>query len=157
MADRANRRWRVSLPDLAPAPLPTAELDAIASRGRPDAFTSTLIRTEDAYHYSHHGSIVLPAWRVIYQNDERTRLYVDPRTGELINYVDAGSREFRWWHLALHRFDFASGLRARPVWDIVVLPLMIGVTLLCLIGVWLGWKRLAHTFRRLGRRRRQAL
>jgi hypothetical protein len=151
MADKANRRWRVSLADLAPAPLSASDLDALGSRARKEPFTSALIRAEDAYHYAHHGTVVLPAWRVIYDNDEQTRLYFDPRTGELINFVDSGGRSFRWWHLALHRFDFAAGLRARPVWDVVVLPLMIGVTLLCFIGLWLGWKRLMHTFKRVGK------
>jgi hypothetical protein len=161
LRDRANRPRRVSLPSLAPSPLSLADLDAIAARARSEPFKSALIRSEDAYHFAHHGSVVLPAWRVIYRNDERTRLYFDPRSGELVNYVDTESREFRWWHLALHRFDFAAGLRERPVWDMVVLPLMIGVTLLCLIGLWLGWKRLAKTVKQgfgklLGRRTPQA-
>jgi hypothetical protein len=126
-----------------------SELEALASRARPGATASSgLIRTEDAYYYSHHSPVVLPAWRVIYTGRDRTRLYFDPDTGELVDYVDGPARSFRWWHSALHSFDFASALRLRPVWDIVVLPLMAGVTILCLIGLWLGIRRIDRTIKR---------
>ena len=109
-----------------------------------------LIARGDAYHYSHHSTpAVLPAWRVIYGDKDATRLYFDPRTGELIGFVDADSRAFRWWHLALHRLDF-SGLRERPLWDVVMLPLLAGVSLLCLLGAWMGAKRLTRRRRTKG-------
>ena len=76
-----------------------------------------------------------------YANADETRLYLDPRTGELIGYADAPSRAYRWWHYGLHRLDF-SGLNARPLWDILMLPLMAGISLLCLLGMWIGWRRL---------------
>ncbi len=153
VSEPGGLRWRASLPGLSPAPLRHAELDALAARARPGAAASSgLIRVEDAYHYSHHSSVVLPAWRVIYADGDRTRFYFDPRTGELVDYVDGPARSFRWWHSALHSFDFAPALRLRPVWDIVVLPLMAGVTILCLIGLWLGIRRVGRTIKRSGTR-----
>lgn len=148
LADRAGRRWRANLPDLSPAPLDHLELDGLAGRARDGTAFAGLLREPDAYYYAHKDEIVLPVWRVIYQDEDETRFYFDPQTGELVAFADAPSRAFRWWHLALHRFDFAEALRARPVWDIVVLPLMLGVTLLTLIGVWLGFVRLRKTFAR---------
>jgi hypothetical protein len=153
LSDSSARRWRASLPNLEPAPLRHSELDALAATARPGKeHAAGLIREEDAYYYGHHAEVALPAWRVIYAGKDRTRFYFDPRTGELVGYADAPLRAFRWWHSALHSFDFASTLRLRPVWDIVVLPLMLGVTLLCFIGVWLGWKRLSRAVKRFGRR-----
>jgi hypothetical protein len=106
-----------------------------------------LIRTGEAYHYSHHSTpALLPAWRVIYADADQTRLYFDPRTGELIDYVDAPARGFRWRHLALHRFDFA-GMDTRPLWDALLWLLMTGVSLVCLLGVWMGVRRLRPTAR----------
>jgi uncharacterized iron-regulated membrane protein len=105
--------------------------------------SAELITEGDAYHYSHHTDVVLPAYRVIYANADETRLYLDPRTGELVGYADAPARAYRWWHYGLHRLDFA-GLNARPLWDIVMLPLIAGISLLCGLGVWMGWRRVTR-------------
>ena len=59
------------------------------------------------------------------------------------------SRAYRWWHYGLHRLDFA-GLNARPIWDFVMLPLITGISLLCLLGVWMGVRRLRTTYKRKG-------
>lgn len=137
-------RRRAALPDLAPAPLDETELAALvraAKPGTPIASAGPIARP-DAYYYGHKEDVLLPAYRVIYADADQTRLYFDPATGELTGFADAPSRAFRWWHLGLHRLDFTPWLRGRPVWDIVTVPLMIGVSLLCLIGLWIGMRRL---------------
>lgn len=136
-------RSRASLPDLAPAPPTPTELAIKARIAKPGVALASEgpIAEGDAYHYSHHAAAILPAHRVIYANADRTRLYFDPRTGELIGYADAPSRAYRWWHYGLHRLDFA-GLNARPLWDLVMLPLIAGIALLCGLGAWMGGRRL---------------
>jgi len=136
-------RSRAALPGLEPAPPSVTELAIKARRARPGVplASESLIPEGDAYHYSHHTAAVLPAWRVIYGDKDATRLYFDPRTGELVGYADAPARAYRWWHYGLHRLDFA-GLNARPLWDAVMLPLLAGVSLLCALGAWMGWRRL---------------
>jgi len=137
-------RARAALPGLAPAAPDGAELAAMARAARPGTPIAMQgpIAEGDAYHFGHHSTpALLPAYRAIYGNAEGTRLYLDPRTGEVIDYVDSASRGFRWWHLALHRLDL-PGLRARPLWDLVTLPLLAGVALVCLLGTWIGWRRL---------------
>jgi uncharacterized iron-regulated membrane protein len=138
-------RRRASLPDLASAPPTAAELAALAAAPGTPIATQGLIHEGDAYHYDHHSTpAVLPAWRAIYADAEATRLYLDPRTGELVGFVDSGSRSFRWWHSGLHRLD-VNGLRERPLWDVVALALLAGVALSILLGVWMGWRRLKRT------------
>jgi hypothetical protein len=100
-----------------------------------------LLTEQDSYYYGHHRSIVLPVWRAIYADESATRLYFDPRTGELLSKVDEAGRAFRWLHSGLHRLDFAV-LRERPLWDVVMLPLLAGVALLCALGLWMGIRRL---------------
>ena len=137
-------RTRAALPDLVLAPPGDAGLAAVAARAKPGApiVEQGLIAEGDAYHYDHHNTpALLPAWRVIYGDAQNTRLYLDPRTGELVGFVDDASRGFRWWHLALHRLDIPV-LRERPLWDLVTLPLLVGVSLVCLLGMWMGLRRL---------------
>ena len=71
----------------------------------------------------------------------------------MVRAVDRPARTRRWLETGLHDLDFAW-LRRRPVWDIVVLPLLAGVTLACLTGVWMAWRRLKRDIAVLTRRRR---
>ncbi|OYW44269.1 MAG: hypothetical protein B7Z08_02955 [Sphingomonadales bacterium 32-68-7] len=147
---RDGSKRRAALPTLAPAPATAAELASKARLAKPTTpiASAALIAAPDAYHYGHKGTEpVLPAYRVIYGDDEATRLYFDARTGELVNFVDSATRGFRWWHLGLHRLDFPV-LRERPVWDAVMLPLLVGVSLLCAIGAWMGVRRLRKMARK---------
>ncbi len=141
------------MPDLGAAPLGAAELAIKARRAKPGIPLASegLITEGDAYHYSHHSEAILPAYRAIYANEDQTRVYFDPRTGELIGYADAPSRAYRWWHYGLHRLDFA-GLNARPLWDLVMLPLIAGISILCALGVWMGVRRLRRRERGVVRR-----
>ncbi|MBO9519552.1 MAG: peptidase [Porphyrobacter sp.] len=141
---RDGSRERFSLPALTPAPLADAELAAKARLAKPTTriASAQIITAPDNYHYGHKAEQpVLPAYRVIYANADATRLYFDPRTGEMVNFVDGPRRAYRWLHYGLHRLDFPV-LSARPVWDIVTVPLLIGVSLLCVLGVWMGVRRL---------------
>ncbi|WP_235913312.1 PepSY domain-containing protein [Croceibacterium salegens] len=149
VAGRDGARIRASLPNLADAAPDDAGLAALSRAARPGAepVSQGLITEGDAYHYSHHSTpAVLPAWRAIWADAGAPRLYLDPRTGEPVGFVDAGSRGFRWWHSALHRLDFAP-LRDRPLWDAVMLALLAGVAVLSLLGVWMGIRRLRRNER----------
>ena len=100
-----------------------------------------LIR-DDAYYFSHHESVEFPVFRVILDDAERSRYYLHATSGRLIKKVDAAARGYRWWFEALHRGDFAGLSRQRPLWDIVMLTLLAGVTVGAVTGVCLGIRRL---------------
>ena len=138
---------------LAARPLTTPELERAATRLRPDATIAEQgwLREEDAYYYSHHDERALPVYRVMFTDGERA--YLDATTGQLAYAVDASRRGSRWLFLALHRGDFAAIVRARPVWDIMMWVLMLGVTAGAATGAWLGVERIARFLRRLAQRR----
>lgn len=108
--------------------------------------SAEMIDAPDAYYYSHHESRPFPVMRVIYRNGER--LYLDPVSGELLHAVDTSRRWSRWLFLALHRGDFAAWARQRPVWDVLMLLLLAGVTLGAATGAVLAWKRMARAVTR---------
>jgi hypothetical protein len=101
-----------------------------------------LMTQEDDYYFSHHRELaVLPVYRLVLASG--TRYYLDSVSGMLVAKLDAESRRYRWSQ-GLHRLDFAAGLRARPQWDLIMLLLMSGVTVLCVTGAYLGYRRLTR-------------
>jgi uncharacterized iron-regulated membrane protein len=105
-----------------------------------------LLHREDAYWYSHvHTPVTLPVIRVL--SDEGTRYYVDSVSGELLSKVDQGARWYRWLHSGLHRLDFSTAWRVRPFRDIWIWLLLLGSSLVCATGVWLGVRHLRRSNR----------
>jgi uncharacterized iron-regulated membrane protein len=110
--------------------------------------SAEMLSAEDAYYFrfdagfAERDPIPLPVYRITLGDAESTRYYLDPSTGQLLLRVDSAGRGYRWLFNGLHRWDFTAGLRSRPLWDIVVLFLMIGSTLGIITGVYLGVRRI---------------
>jgi hypothetical protein len=134
--DREGRRWRLDARGQA-APLGASQRDFIA--GVLGGQLGLITRGDD-YYFSHHDdSVSLPVLRLVGASGDR--YYVDPISGALLGKLDAGARGYRWWHDALHRFDFAAIVRGRPQWDVLMWLLMSGVTALSMTGVYLAGRR----------------
>jgi len=120
---------------------------ANAASARPQEIIKSvgLIDEPDAYYYGHHDERTFPVLRIQYDDGER--LYLDSVSGELVSAVDSNRRWSRWLFLALHRGDFATWARQRPVWDVFMLILMTGVTLGSGTGAYLAWKRASRWLR----------
>ncbi|MGC4110293.1 MAG: PepSY domain-containing protein [Nocardioides sp.] len=111
-----------------------------------------LLREEDSYYYAHRSPAPLPVWRAVLTDSEQTQLYIDPVSGQLVRAFDRNGRAFRWLQDGLHSLDFPA-LRKHPVRDIVVLPLLALVTLVCVTGTWMGLTKIRRDVRRMKRRR----
>jgi hypothetical protein len=129
-----------------PAPLAAADLAAAGRRLGPVA-SQGLIAGEDAYYFSHHEAVTLPAWRVLMADGRRD--YLDPRSGVLMASFDGPAKGYRWLHQGLHRFDVVPVFRRGPVWASVTLFLLAAVTFGVGTGVWLGWRRVGHDLAQL--------
>jgi hypothetical protein len=135
----------------APAPLGSADLEvlaqALARVGPPNTpdtpYTPELMTQEDDFFFSHHGELAaLPVYRLVLASG--TRYYLDSVSGMVIAKLDAEARAYRWLHAGLHRMDFAAWVRGRPQWDALMLLLMSGVTVVCVTGAYLGYRRLTR-------------
>ena len=92
----------------------------------------------------------LPVYRIVLNDAGQTRYYLDPKSGELLRRADANSRAQRWLFSGLHRFDFTAWMRMRPLWDVLVLVLMLGGLAVTGTGVYLAVWRIKRdlTFKR---------
>lgn len=132
-----------------PEPLTRTEL-AAALRNGPRLASLDLLRQGDAYYYAHKEPVRMPVWRAVLADGRPTRLYIDVRSGALIRAVDGAGRAERWLWNAPHSFDL-PGLRERPWRDLVILPLLAAVTMVCATGTWMGARRLVRDVRRVRR------
>jgi hypothetical protein len=125
-----------------PAPLNDADLAYTAGvLGSTANALPQLMTQEDAYYFTHHRDLApLPVYRMVLADG--TRYYLDAVSGTLVAKLDHSAQAYRWLHEGLHRMDFTAAMRARPQWDVLMLALMSGVTLLCVTGTYLGYRRL---------------
>jgi len=143
--DRRGRSTRLDA-DGRPAPLTALQASA-ALRGLPGRRLAALDRLdhEDAYYYSGFDrKAEFPVYRARFDDAQATTFYLDGRTGRLLEALDDAQRQGRWLRTGLHDFDFFAGLRARPVWDLVVWVLLAGVTAVCVTGAWMGLQRIGR-------------
>lgn len=143
---RTSRGSRTRLDAAArPAPLSLGEWTT-AARAL-GAETSVLDRLDhgDDYYFAHHDDVAFPVYRLIRDDEDHTRYYIDPITGEILRKVGPNSRRYRWLHEGFHRLDFTEFLRSRPIRDFVVLSLLAGVSVVCATGAWLGVRRWARS------------
>jgi uncharacterized iron-regulated membrane protein len=121
----------------------------VAALGTPVS-EAGLMYNEDNYYYGHKREVPLPVYRVIMDDAEQTRIYINTVTGAVRSLGSTG-RWSRWIRNGLHDLDFPV-LRHRPIWDIVVILLLIGVTMVCVTGTWMSFRRIRWDFRNLRRR-----
>lgn len=134
---------RVDAATLRPVEIERSQVERGAKKWFPsNRATVDLLAEGDSYYYSGHDPRSFPVYRIALDDKDRTRYYLDARSGDLIDKIDPARRSYRWFFEGLHRFDFFPALRTRPWWDLLVLTLIAGVTVLSFTGVWMGWKRL---------------
>jgi len=99
-----------------------------------------LLDQEDNYYYSKHNDNPLPVLRVQYADAGNTWYYAAPSNGEIGLKNNDSSRLSRWLYHGLHSLDFFNLQHKRPVWDIVMIFLLIGGTAVSLTGLVMATK-----------------
>jgi hypothetical protein len=105
----------------------------------------------DGYYYDPRSSRPLPVLRVRYADTNATWLYLDPERGGIVQRSGRVSRLRRWLYQGLHSLDFPFLYFHRPLWDIVVIALSIGGTVLSFTTMLPAWRRLKRHGGRLSR------
>jgi hypothetical protein len=104
--------------------------------------SQAMMTQEDAFYFGHHGEVALPVYRVIVDDAELTRYYLDPVSGAVLRRADSNARWHRFLFAGLHRLDFTAGLRARPLWDVIMITLLLGGIGVSATGVYLAIRRI---------------
>jgi hypothetical protein len=143
------------------ARFPESELVEAARSVLPSAQVASaeLLEDYDSYYYpgwedklENDTARRLPVLKIAFDDVERTLVYVDPHTGEAVGAYDTSGRSLRWLYHGLHSLDFAGFYAARPLWDLIVLPFMLGGAAMSVTGTWIGYRWLKRKVRKPGRR-----
>ena len=119
---------------------------------------ATWIDAYDGYYYDSASTLPLPVFRVRYQDEARTWVYVDPSHGGVVRQNERVTRMRRWLYQGLHSLDFPFLYYRRPLWDIVAIALSVGGLALSVTTFMPALRRLrrrAIWFAGVARRRRE--
>jgi hypothetical protein len=136
-----------------------AELLEAAAIAMPDAAVveKTWLTEYDDYYYYTLSSFdlglprpvkTLPALRIKYDDPGQTWLYLTPSHGQLLK-VEAIDRRNRWGYYGLHGLDFAALYNKRPLWDVVVIVLLLGCFAMSITTLVPMYQRLKRHFYRI--------
>jgi hypothetical protein len=109
-------------------PIDGGHIDAALDAAMPGVERADIARLDDydAYYYDRARELPLPVVRARYRDASATWLYVDPNRGTILRKEERSSRVNRWLYHGLHSLDFPFLYGRRPLWDIVVILLMLG-------------------------------
>ena len=105
-----------------------------------DVTEEVVLNEYDDYYYAKDNSKRLPVLRVKMDTPQKTWYYVDLKIGQVALKHEKLSRLERWLYHGLHSLDFRFLFYKRPLWDIVMILLMLGGLAASSTGLVLTWK-----------------
>jgi len=110
----------------------------------PELADLRVIDQYDAYYLDRRRERPLPVVYVQMNDGVGTRYYIDPKTARVVGSYSARGWVNRWLYHGLHSLDFPWLYNYRPLWDIVVIALMLGGTVVCVTSLVLTWRVLGR-------------
>ena len=146
LASNGRRDTRVIPVNGAPAPSFAIDdvMRVVREAARGSLAELSVIHEYDAYYLDRRRARPLPVVYARLNDAAGTRYYIDPRTARVVGTYDAREWVSRWLYHGLHSLDFPWLYNYRPLWDIVVLTLMVGGTTICVTSVVLTWRVVAR-------------
>lgn len=113
------------------------------------AFDTWTADRYDAYYRDREGTLPLPVVVVQLEQMPRTRYYIDPASARIAGSYDPREWTERWLYHGLHSLDVPWLYGRRPLWDVVVIVLMCGGTMLSATSLALAWRVAGRALTRL--------
>jgi hypothetical protein len=123
------------------------EIVRVVSAAAEGRVTTRVLEQYDRYYLDRNRRLPLPVVLAQFTSDE-TRYYIDPRSAKVVGQYHPSNWISRWLYNGLHSLNFPWLYNYRPLWDIVVLTLMLGGTALCVTSLVLAWRVLGRTLAR---------
>jgi hypothetical protein len=151
-----DSRGETRLVPMSGEPKPTLDPETVLRVVR-DALGASadvqLLNQYDAYYLDRNRERPLPVVYAHLNDAVGTRYYVDLKTATVVGQYSARGWVNRWLYHGLHSLDFPWLYNYRPLWDIVVIGLMLGGTALCVTSIVMTWRVLTRKIAGLVRAR----
>ena len=140
--DTASFSLDASTPELHPLQLSPATVEkAIGALHKDEPFTVSQIDRYEEYYISRWTALPLPAYKVMVDNADRSRYYVDPATGNF-RYLNRARMAKKWVFSGLHYFNICWLVERPTLWTIAIWVACLGGAFVSFSGVWINLKRL---------------
>ena len=106
----------------------------------------------DNYYYSRHNDKVLPVIKIT--TTSNLAYYINPSTTEMLYKCSNKNRIQRWLYSGLHSLDFSFLISNGALWDVVVIFLMVGGTIVSITATALGVKFIRRKIRKRIKKRK---
>jgi hypothetical protein len=120
----------------------------IVSAAADGHMTTRVLNQYDRYYLDRTRRLPLPVILAEATTGKQTRYYIDPKTARIVQTYNSGNWVNRWLYNGLHSLNFPWLYNYRPLWDIVVITLMLGGTALCVTSLILAWRVLGRKLAR---------
>ncbi len=120
-----------------------------SSAADPNTLEIETIDHYDFYYLDRTRERPLPVIRVLTNDADNTRYYIDPKSGRVVSTYSNRNWVNRWLDSALHSLSFPFLYNHRPLWDVVVIAFMVGGTALCVTSLVLAWRVLGRKLKRV--------
>jgi hypothetical protein len=125
------------------------EIVRIVSAVAEGRMTTRVLNQYDRYYLDRTRRLPLPVILAEATTGQQTRYYIDPKTARIVQTYNSSNWVNRWLYNGLHSLNFPWLYNYRPLWDIVVITLMLGGTALCVTSLVLAWRVLGRTLARV--------
>jgi len=127
---------------------PAGDIEALGRAAAPSPVADVAwLDGDDGYYRSSDSPRPLPVLRVVSRDDDATWVYLDPRTGSIVQVLRRADRVNRWLYHGLHSLDPLWLRTRRPLWDAIVIALSVGGLALAATSALPGWRRLGRVVR----------
>lgn len=90
----------------------------------------------------------LPAYKLSFNNEFNTILYIDPQSGQAIEYFHNNKKAQRWLIRGLHKINFSFFNNVEWLRKTILIILCVGGFVVSLTGIILSWKWLRRGFKK---------
>ncbi len=101
----------------------------------------------DVYTALREGKLPPTAYRVILDDAAATWVHVDSASARILSVMDRSRRLYRWLFNGLHALDFPVIVHRRPIWDVLMLFLLVAGLLFSVTALVIGTRRLLADWR----------
>ena len=104
-----------------------------------------VVPLDDRYTQLREGGLPSGTIRVEVSDPRQTWVHIDGHSGEILSTIDRSRRVYRWLYNGLHSLDIPGLVNQRPLWDVVMLILLLTGFAASSTGVVIGIKRVLGT------------